>query len=583
MKKRRIGAVIVFFVCILLTIAAFFAKDFVLYDFHMMPADYVYKETDQERPAQADSAVWFVYGADREVQYGISDNLTAETLMLYAKTEEESLSISAEDLSPIREDLIGYIIAAAPVQKLDLNGDGSIETVYDFARADFSVHTYELAPRAFHLQDIPFEVAFEERKVIQAFYQGQPLVGGKVTVTAADGTQKVYTTEQHGWIDGLPIRNIREGFTASYSPDGQTVYRMYYAVEDYAYFNEHFFRAQIPLLMILLLTVAGILMVYFIRGYLAKRDLAYAVYSREKLGANFGIRIGKGHSKFLLIRWLFLVFGFFLWTYSGKLMGQGQLLNQVAVPTFSCPFNLDQPIESSCYYLTHLPVLFMRNKEYVAIFLLTLVIFLVFGGRILCGFMCPLGFIQDVFDQLRRVLHIHPIPVTDRMNKIIQPLKWVWIILFLGFVFVGGDFCDICPNKVFSTALGGWWVNYALGGFLAVPLLVGSFFIKRFWCLMCPMGYLLGVFHKLNLFRLKKDCTSCTECGACYNACPMRIKSIYTEREKENVQTVDCLMCGECIEKCPEDNALSMTFCGKAIYKSSRRTFMSKFSGKKEG
>lgn len=145
--------------------------------------------------------------------------------------------------------------------------------------------------------------------------------------------------------------------------------------------------------------------------------------------------------------------------------------------------------------------------------------------------------------------------------------------------------------------MGGWWVNYALGGFLAVPLLAGSFFIKRFWCLMCPMGYLLGVFHKFNLFKLKKDCTSCTECGACYNACPMRIKSIYTERgevtpsgypfmrrkmrgDKVNVQTVDCLMCGECIDKCPEDKALSMTFCGKAFYQSSRKTFMSKFARK---
>lgn len=471
--------------------------------------------------------------------------------------------------------------AAAPVRELDLDGDGRMENVYDFARADFGSHTYELTPRAFHLQEIPFELAFEERKVIQVFYRGKPLVGGQVTVTAADGVQKVYTTEQHGWIDGLPIRNIREGFTVRYSPDGQNVYRMYYAVEDYAYFNEHFFRAQIPLLIILLLTAVSILVIYFVREYFARKDPAYAVCSREKPGFDIGNKAGKGNSKFLLVRWLFLIFGFFLWTYSGKLLGQGQLFNQVAVPAFSCPFNLDQPIESSCYYLTHLPVLFMRNWEYVVVFLATLGLFLVFGGRILCGFMCPLGFIQDLFDQLRRALHIRPITVTDRMNQVIQPLKWIWIILFLGFVFVGGDFCDICPNKVFSTAMGGWWVNYALGGFLAVPLLAGSFFIKRFWCLMCPMGYLLGVFHKFNLFRLKKDCTSCTECGACYNACPMRIKSIYTERKKVNVQTVDCLMCGECIDKCPEDKALSMTFCGKAFYQSSRKTFMSKFARKR--
>jgi len=53
-----------------------------------------------------------------------------------------------------------------------------------------------------------------------------------------------------------------------------------------------------------------------------------------------------------------------------------------------------------------------------------------------------------------------------------------------------------------------------------------------------------------------------------------------TRDDKVNVQTVDCLMCGECIDKCPEDKALSMTFCGKAFYQSSRKTFMSKFARK---
>ena len=88
----------------------------------------------------------------------------------------------------------------------------------------------------------------------------------------------------------------------------------------------------------------------------------------------------------------------------------------------------------------------------------------------------------------------------------------------------------------------------------------------------------MGIFQKFNLFHLKKDCMACTECGACYEACPMRIKSIYTEREKEDVQTIDCMMCGECIHKCPEDNALSMTFCGKKIYSSSRQSFLSKYA-----
>ena len=99
---------------------------------------------------------------------------------------------------------------------------------------------------------------------------------------------------------------------------------------------------------------------------------AYAVYSRERPGFGSHPLRERTNSKFLLTRWLFLLFGFFFWTYAGKLIHQGQALNQIAVPVFSCPFNLDQTLESSCYYLTHLPVLFTRNWGYIICFLATL-------------------------------------------------------------------------------------------------------------------------------------------------------------------------------------------------------------------
>lgn len=579
MNKSKWGKRIVWLICGLLTVAAFFAKDFVLYDFHMQPQDYSYAVDTSEKPTQASTSIWYSLGEVREVRLGLDSAISPDDIQYYAMTEDGALSVAASDLNPVREDLIGYVVAALPAQKIDVDENGLTETVYDYARVDFGRHTYELKAREFNIPELPFEAAFAERKYIQLFYNNQPLSDGTVTITSAGGNQTEYTTDAHGWIDGLPSKVLRNGFTVSYSPTSETTYRIYYLIEDYDYFTPHFWQAYIPLLIILGLTVVGIVLVWFIRERYQRRDPAYAIYSRERPGLYAKTPLGNNSvSKFLTIRWLFLIFGFWLWTFLGKLISQEQTLNQIAVPTFSCPFNLDQTLESSCYYLTHLPTLFTRSWAYVASFLITLFLFALLGGRILCGFMCPLGFIQDLFDKLRQTLHIRPITVSDKMNKVIQPLKWMWILLFLCFVFVGGDFCDICPNKVFSPTLGGWWVNYALGGFLTVPLLVGSFFIKRFWCLMCPMGYLLGVLKRFNLFKLKKDCTACTECGACYESCPMRIKEIYTEREDEVVQAVDCLMCGECIHKCPEDHALRMTFCGKTIYQSSRKNVMSNFS-----
>ena len=108
-------------------------------------------------------------------------------------------------------------------------------------------------------------------------------------------------------------------------------------------------------------------------------------------------------------------------------------------------------------------------------------------------------------------------------------------------------------------------------------VLVSSFFKRRFWCSICPMGFLIGLVYKISPFRIRKDVQSCTECGACYEACPMGVKIIYTEREKADVTDMNCIMCGECIRKCPEDNALSMTFFGKKLYSASRKQVLSGF------
>jgi len=47
------------------------------------------------------------------------------------------------------------------------------------------------------------------------------------------------------------------------------------------------------------------------------------------------------------------------------------------------------------------------------------------------------------------------------------------------------------------------------------------------------------------------------------------------------VTDMNCIMCGECIRKCPEDNALSMTFFGKKLYSASRKQILSGFENSK--
>ena len=197
MKKAKYGTASVWIICALLTLAAFFAKDFVLYDFQMMPFNYAFTQSET-KPAQASSSLWFTLGADRELQYGYDTDVDPEAVMLYGKTEEEVQALTGADMSPIREDLIGYFVAMLPARQEDIDGNGTPETVHDFARADIGPHTYELAPREFNIPELPFELAFAERKYIQVFYQNQPLTNAEVIVTEGDGSETAYYTDSHG-------------------------------------------------------------------------------------------------------------------------------------------------------------------------------------------------------------------------------------------------------------------------------------------------------------------------------------------------------------------------------------------------
>lgn len=584
MKKIKYGQFLVYTICAFLLIASLFEQKFVLYDFHANFTDYDYLETHDEKPEAASTGVWFAFGnKGKQFQYGVDEGMPVESLTVYSLTADGGISAVHAAENPISADSQGFFIASLPPVKQDINDDSIEEIIYDYARADLGTVAFTSAGRRFGHPEIPFELIFFERNRIKVYFQNEVLSNTDILVTLNTGKASTYTTDNRGQIEGLSRRDIQNGFTASFSPDQETAYRMYYVPENYPYFSEHYFAAYIPLLIVSFVTAIGILAVEWLRGIFLRKRPEYQIYRREHTGVYPYTLCSKTDSKFLMIRWLCLWIGAYIFAHGGFLR-QGQMLNKITVPVFACPENPNQIFEPSCWHLSHLGAanfgILARDTGYIIAILVTSILFSVLIGRIVCGFLCPIGLLQDLMDKLRQILHIRPIYINERTNKILQPIKWVWIILFLGYSFTGKNFCDICPVKIFTTAQDGHWSNFYLNGFLAVAVLIGSFFIKRFWCIMCPMGYLLGIFNKFNLFKLKKDCTACTECGACYEACPMRLKNIYTERDKSNVQTVDCLMCGECIHKCPETDALQMSFCGKTIYKSSRKAFISKYAPK---
>ena len=334
-----------------------------------------------------------------------------------------------------------------------------------------------------------------------------------------------------------------------------------------------YLKNLVPLLMILSASAAGIILIVQIRRHGAEKNPQRA-YERN----SGSIRARRKAPVFMVIRWAVMIIFAVLMIFGGLLFGLK--MASISIPVLSCPWNREQMTEASCYYLTHWNELFELPVGDILLFFGSTAAFIILLGRAVCGFLCPMGLIQDIMHKIRQRRKIEGIPPHERLYRTVKPVKWLMVLLFLGLCFAGGNFCNFCPAITVSPFLAGVSTSLYVSGFLMIFVLIASFFKRRVWCLVCPLGFLVGLFHRISLFRIKKDCTACTECGACWEACPMGIKTIYTEREKSDVTEADCIMCGECIRSCPEDNALSMTFAGKKLYCASRKQVMNAYQVK---
>ena len=323
-----------------------------------------------------------------------------------------------------------------------------------------------------------------------------------------------------------------------------------------------------PLLIIGLLTALGIVACIVVRTKLMRHDAFRGPFATRYVPVSKGHVRGRRTSAFMVVRWACMVGFFALMVFGGVLLGVRY--SWISIPVLSCPANMSQLTEASCYYLAHLEELASLPLMGVVAFVGSTLAFVLVFGRMLCGFVCPLGLAQDVMHAIRQATKVEDIAMTERMYQALVPIRWVKLLLMIGLSFGGGNFCNFCPAIALTPVAAGLSVSLYASGFLMVFVLIASFFKRRFFCTICPLGYLMGLAHPIQPFRIKKDCTACTECGACYEACPMGIKQIYTEREKADVTDVSCIMCGECVRCCPEDHALSLTFLGKGIYVSKR-------------
>ena len=181
-------------------------------------------------------------------------------------------------------------------------------------------------------------------------------------------------------------------------------------------------------------------------------------------------------------------------------------------------------------------------------------------GRVICGWLCPVGLIQEL-------LHRVPTPKL-RKGPVTRVLSWFKYVVLGVFVIIiplwyafqhypVPAFCKyICPVGMFEGAVGllSNPVNadkFSMLGILftrkfviMIVALTACVFIYRAFCrFVCPLGAIYGLFARVALIGVRIDETACTGCGACVGICPMDIRRVGNH---------ECIHCGQCIDVCPE-------------------------------
>ncbi|MDX9993027.1 MAG: 4Fe-4S binding protein [Anaerolineales bacterium] len=226
-----------------------------------------------------------------------------------------------------------------------------------------------------------------------------------------------------------------------------------------------------------------------------------------------------------------------------------------------CPFGA---IETLWVYLTRGQTLKTTNLLNFAVLGGVLAVSLV-AGRAFCGWMCPLGAVQEGLANWARRLGAGKRPVRGKPTAgslplslpawADRPLRWAKYLI-LAIILVASVFAvypplhTICPARaVFSFKL-----ETGLLWSVLLVFLVTSFLVERVWCkYLCPLGAALAIFNKISPVRIVGNSERCNHCGRCDVECSMGIQAV-----PENLRDTECIRCLECLETCARDESLEL-------------------------
>ncbi|MFA9424531.1 MAG: 4Fe-4S binding protein [Sedimentibacter sp.] len=200
-----------------------------------------------------------------------------------------------------------------------------------------------------------------------------------------------------------------------------------------------------------------------------------------------------------------------------------------------------------------------------SIVLMTIAVFLaILFGPVFCGWICPLGTVQEWVGKLGRKIF------NKKYNSFV-PLKYDKYLRFARyFVLAWVLYVTTYTGKLvfqevdpYFALFNFWSSEVAIGSIIILSVtLIASLFVERPWCkYACPFGAVMGISNFFRIFKIKRNTSTCISCGACDRACPMNIKVSDTNIVRDH-QCISCMKCTS-EEACPIDNTVELTSFSK--------------------
>jgi polyferredoxin len=176
----------------------------------------------------------------------------------------------------------------------------------------------------------------------------------------------------------------------------------------------------------------------------------------------------------------------------------------------------------------------------------------ILGGRIVCGWLCIFGGLQELLYKIK----IKKIAINKKV-RFLKYLILVVLVLLLPYFTHTNWFSKLCPLGGLAGGIPLVLISEAMRKlinpfflYIKLPIvfifLISSILIRRPFCVViCPLGAIYSFFNKISFLRITLISSKCSHCNLCSKTCPMGLIPY------EEVNSLNCIKCLECKKTCP--------------------------------